>query len=156
MLIRSKLSYSSDCLLRLFVLRWKMAETWACHMELPWYRFPVGQSGSADIIWSLLVRFLSCHSEFPSRRMYSCQEALCLFVFHLRTQLLAFLPFLSPSSAGLERQLLWRPLPYVWVMEDITWALLFNAEYLPHAKWESETGRFWICPSSLQVCMSIL
>lgn len=28
----------------------------------------------------------------------------------------------------------------------------FNAECLPHPKWKSETGRFWLRPSSLQVC----
>ena len=77
-------------------------------------------------------------------------------MFHLGTWLSACLHIISTISR------LWKTasLGALCLMFEIwqMWSelFLFNAEYLPHPRRKSKTGWFWICPSSLEVCMSLL
>lgn len=113
----------------------------------PQHRLPLIKS---DATWHLHVRFQSVHPESPGRGACSCfKRGSCYFFCFLWD------PAVSMSTLifGISRlwKLLWRPPPYAG-MTRTSMFFFFNAECLPHPKWKSETGRFWLRPSSLQVC----
>lgn len=100
----------------------------------------------SDATWHLLVRFQSMHPESPGRGVCRC----------FKREVLLFLLFFSVSISTLIStisglwKLLWRPQPYAGMIKT-TIFFFSNAECLPHPQWKSETGRFWLRPSSLQV-----
>ena len=100
---------------------------WSLPSGVTWSGSLLGWSGSAGTVWRSPVRFLSSHPEFPSRGV-SLSRGYLVVLFS------------------------------IWGLGCQMWSELFffNAEYLPHPRRKSKTGWFWICPSSLEVCMSLL